>query len=134
MDIQRITKKEKLTKQPVLREIFGRSKKMKKTLDKRDQSEDKLETVIEVIQGLKREIRENLRVMYQGGQKQYKREMKELKEENEKLKKENRDESRNASINEKVDVMDQEKNVIMLSFRGYAKNAHVLKRMKCMTF
>ncbi|CAH1374387.1 unnamed protein product [Tenebrio molitor] len=92
MDIQRIMEKEKVTtKQAELREIFGGSKKMKKTLDKRDQSEDKLETVIEMIQGRKREIRENLRVMYQGGQKQYKREMKELKEDNEKLKKENRE-------------------------------------------
>jgi molybdopterin converting factor small subunit len=117
--------KEKVTtKQAELREIFGGSKKMKKTLDKRDQSEDKLETVIEMIQGRKREIRENLRVMYQGGQKQYKREMKELKEDNEKLKKEKK----------RWTAWIRKKDVIMLSFRRYAKNAHVLKRMKCRTF
>jgi hypothetical protein len=40
-------------KKPDLKEIFGRSKKMKKTPDKRDQSEDKMRIITELIQALK---------------------------------------------------------------------------------
>jgi hypothetical protein len=48
--------------QPDLKGIFG-SKKMKKTTDTRNKSEDKMEIIMEMIQGPKQEVRGDLRVI-----------------------------------------------------------------------
>jgi hypothetical protein len=78
-------------------------------------------------QGLKREVREDLRIIRKE-QKQYRKEMKELKEENEKLKDEREMKAEMHRVKEKVEVMDMEKDVIMLLIcKMNTKNEHVLK-------
>lgn len=116
--------------QPDLKEIFGRSAKIRRTPDKKEKHEDKLEIIIEMIQGFKQEVREDLREIREE-QKQYRKEMKELKEENEKLKKENGElKAEMHRINEKLEVMDREKrrnNVVVQGLQINTKNEYVLK-------
>lgn len=113
-----------------LSELFGRSVKTKRTPDKREQNEDKLELIIKMIADLKTEIKQELRGIREE-QKECKKELIILQKANENFAMENKKLKEGLQkLSNTVDILDREKRRNNIVIQGMPINTNNENELK----